>query len=144
MAMELLADHLKDYPQMPAELPAAQQEVREGLLLMAGAIQARSCLIAVHEGEVVAALGFEVLPDHVSAGDLGSRQIVYGASWAVELALVEEAARRRLPVRGTYWRPKRAYHLGLCRRLDLRPQPQSSDWTADDCRAILEGMRARP
>jgi hypothetical protein len=110
---------------------------------MAGAIENPLCLVAVCGGEVVAALDFGVQPDHVEAGMLGSRQTVRGAALALELALAEEAADRGIAVRGEYRPAARGFHESIGRRLDLESGRRTSEWTADDCRFIVEALRTR-
>jgi hypothetical protein len=128
---------LNDFYSGPSEKRTAR--LRQGLLLMWGAIESENCIGAVLRGELAAAVGYRRTVGALDHVILGSRQAVPGAGMALSLALANQAVRFDLPVRAIYMADARRYHERLGRRLD-DPSRFDSRWTLDDCRFIVRNV----
>ncbi len=126
------------------ELPANRRtdELRRGLGFMWASVKRPRCIVALKGTELVAALCYDVQLGLIEAKVVGSRQMesARGAGTALEFALAEEAERRGMDVRGEYAWYARNFHVRIGRRLDIRGH-QTSDWTAEDCRFLVRGIK---
>lgn len=125
-------------------LPVVQrtERLRSGLAFIWAAVRYPRCIVALLGGELVAALSFDIEPDHIEVHVAGSRQTDYarGAGTAIEFALAVEAVRRGLRVHSTYTADARNFHLRLGRRLDFVPGENSSEWSMEDCAFLVGGI----
>ena len=126
------------------ELPPRQRtdQLRRGLSFMWASLKCPRCIVALVDVELVAALSYRIHPDVVEPKVVGSRQIenARGAGTALEFALAEEAGRRGIGVHGEYAWYARNFHVRIGRRLDIRGN-QTSDWTSEDCRLLVRGIK---
>ncbi len=116
------------------------ERLRWGHKSLIVAVQQALCLVAVLRGELVAALSYTVRKECIWSGYLGSRQadIAQKGGTALELALATVAVKAGVGIRGTYVPAAvRSYHLLIGRRVD-QPAVRDSEWTAEDCRLIVE------
>lgn len=132
--------HRESWDELPANLRT--DELRRGLSFMWFSVSRPRCIVALMGVELVAALSYIVHLDVVEAKVVGSRQMesARGAGTALEFALAQEAERHRMGVRGEYAWYARNFHVRIGRRLDGRGD-QTSDWTAEDCRYLVRGIK---
>jgi len=115
---------------------------RRGLAYMWFSVRHAWCIVAVRNQEIVAAASYYIRPDCVEVKVVGSRQLdeARGAGMAIEFALAQEAERRGFGVRSEYTWSERNFHVRIGRRLDERGH-QTSDWTQEDCRFLVRGIK---
>ncbi len=115
---------------------------RRGLGFMWHSVQCARCIVAVRNQEIVAAASYLIRLEFVEVKVLGSRQLdeARGAATAIEFALAGEAQGRGFGVRSEYTWSERNFHVRIGRRLDQRAH-QSSDWTPEDCRYLVRGIK---
>jgi hypothetical protein len=119
-------------------------EVIQGATLMHEALEELPwCFVAILNGELVGAVGFVVRPDRVGGTAIGTKQGTSGASWALQYEVARVAYDHGLHVIGYYTGPHaRTYHLRIGRRLD-ESGTHSSEWTVEDCRDLVRGLKNR-
>jgi hypothetical protein len=127
--------------------PAAQtRRLQTGLSYMWAALLDPQYMVALVDDELAAALSWVTTPELLESRLVGSRgeSGARGAGHALEFELVAEAVSKGVGIRGTYpvYGGARSFHERLGRRLD-QSGLRSTEWTADDCRLILEGVKAR-
>jgi hypothetical protein len=134
----------KRYREEWDDLPAVKQDddLKRGLAFMWWSVKRPRCMVAVLNSDLVAALCYHVRLNTIEVEVAGSRRLeaAKGAGTALEFALAEEAVRREMGVRSAYSWTAVNFHLRIGRRLDVRIGG-SSDWTPDDCRFLVKGIK---
>jgi hypothetical protein len=135
----------KSYREAWDYLPPSQRtyRLREGLTFLWAALHEPRCIVALFRAELVAAMSYDVETEWIEVHVLGSRQLeeAGGAGMAIQVALAHEAQRRGLGVHSSYTADARNWHLRIGRRLDRIPGAALSEWTAEDCESITQGIK---
>jgi hypothetical protein len=128
----------------PADPDLQSPEADTALSFLCKALRHDPCLVALHEGEAVAALAFDVKPGkHVFAAMVGSRGDPEGAGTSLEHALAEVAIGHNLGVVGRYIPTSRGFHVSIGRSVDVGLVKTTSQWTPEDCAILVQGIKDR-